>query len=54
MGGERPGVRYDQMEAAMKPAFTDVMGGKISPKAAASQLEQVAKSLLGELPPAAR
>jgi ABC-type glycerol-3-phosphate transport system substrate-binding protein len=54
VGGERPGLRFDQMEAAMKPVFTQVMEGQISPKAAVAQLEQVARPLLAELPPAAR
>jgi ABC-type glycerol-3-phosphate transport system substrate-binding protein len=54
VGGERPGLRYDQMEAAMKPIFTQVMGGQISPRAAVQQLDQVTKPLLTELPAAAR
>jgi ABC-type glycerol-3-phosphate transport system substrate-binding protein len=54
VGGERPGLRFDQMEAAMKPVFTQVMQGQISPRDAVSQLEQVAKPLLAALPPAAR
>jgi ABC-type glycerol-3-phosphate transport system substrate-binding protein len=53
-GGERPGLRFDQMEAAMRPVFTQVMRGEISPRAAVTQLEQVARPLLAELPPAAR
>jgi ABC-type glycerol-3-phosphate transport system substrate-binding protein len=54
VGGERPGLRFDQMEAAMQPIFTQVMRGEISPRAATSQLEQVTKPLLADLPPAAR
>jgi multiple sugar transport system substrate-binding protein len=54
VGGERPGLRFDQMEAAMKPVFTQVMQGEISPRAAVAQLEEVARPLLAELPPAAR
>jgi ABC-type glycerol-3-phosphate transport system substrate-binding protein len=54
VGGERPGIRYDQMEAAMKPVFTQVMQGQISPRQAVQQLEQVTKPLFDELPPAAR
>jgi multiple sugar transport system substrate-binding protein len=54
VGGERPGLRFDQMEAAMKPIFTAVMGGEISPRVAVAQLEGAAKPLLAELPPAAR
>jgi ABC-type glycerol-3-phosphate transport system substrate-binding protein len=54
VGGERPGLRFDQMEAAMKPVFTAVMGGDISPRVAVAQLEAAAKPLLAELPPAAR
>jgi ABC-type glycerol-3-phosphate transport system substrate-binding protein len=54
VGGERPGLRFDQMEAAMKPVFTQVMQGEISARDAVSQLEQVARPLLAALPPAAR
>jgi hypothetical protein len=54
VGGERPGLRFDQMEAAMRPVFTAVMNGQTSPRAATSQLEQVTKPLLADLPPAAR
>ncbi|MGH2369223.1 MAG: extracellular solute-binding protein, partial [Chloroflexota bacterium] len=54
VGGERPGLRYDQMEDTMKPVFTSVMRGEISPRAAVTQLEQVTTQLLAELPPAAR
>ena len=53
-GGERPGLRFDQMEEAMRPVFTAVMQGGISPREAVTQLEQVAKPLLAELPAAAR
>ena len=53
-GGERPGLRFDQMEAAMKPIFTAVMNGQISPRTAVAQLEEAAKPLLADLPPAAR
>jgi ABC-type glycerol-3-phosphate transport system substrate-binding protein len=54
VGGERPGLRFDQMEAAMKPIFTAVMQGGISPRDAVVQLEQAAQPLLADLPPAAR
>ena len=54
VGGERPGLRFDQMEAAMKPVFNQVMNGQISPRAAVQQLDEVTKPLLAELPPAAR
>jgi hypothetical protein len=54
VGGERPGLRFDQMEAAMRPIFTAVMEAKISPREATGQLDQVTKPLLAELPPAAR
>jgi ABC-type glycerol-3-phosphate transport system substrate-binding protein len=54
VGGERPGLRFDQMEAAMKPVFTAVMRGEIAPRQGVQQLEQAAKPLLAELPPAAR
>jgi multiple sugar transport system substrate-binding protein len=54
VGGERPGLRYDQMEAAMKPVFTAVMNGQTSPRAAVAELDQVTKPLLAELPAAAR
>jgi len=54
VGGERPGLRFDQMEAAMKPVFTQVMQGEISSRVAVQQLDQVTKPLLAELPPAAR
>ncbi len=54
IGGERPGLRFDQMEAAMKPVFNQVMKGEISPRAAVEQLDQVTKPLLADLPPAAR
>jgi multiple sugar transport system substrate-binding protein len=54
VGGERPGLRFDQMEAAMKPIFTAVMNGQTSPKTAVADLEQAAKPLLSELPAAAR
>jgi ABC-type glycerol-3-phosphate transport system substrate-binding protein len=54
VGGERPGLRFDQMEAAMKPIFTAVMNGQTSPKTAVADLEQAAKPLLAELPAAAR
>jgi multiple sugar transport system substrate-binding protein len=54
VGGERPGLRFDQMEEAMRPVFTQVMRGEISAKTAVTQLEQVAQPLLAGLPPAAR
>jgi ABC-type glycerol-3-phosphate transport system substrate-binding protein len=54
VGGERPGLRFDQMEAAMKPIFTQVMHGEISSRVAVQQLDQVTKPLLAELPAAAR
>jgi ABC-type glycerol-3-phosphate transport system substrate-binding protein len=54
VGGERPGLRYDQMEEAMKPIFTQVMQGQISTKTAVAQLEQVTRPLIADLPPAAR
>jgi multiple sugar transport system substrate-binding protein len=54
VGGERPGVRFDQMEAEMRPIFTQVMRGEIAPKAAVTQLEHAAKSLMADLPAAAR
>jgi ABC-type glycerol-3-phosphate transport system substrate-binding protein len=54
VGGERPGLRFDQMEAAMKPIFTSVMQGGISPRDAVVQLEAAAKPLLADLPAAAR
>ena len=38
----------------MRPVFTAVMQGGISPREAVTQLEQVAKPLLAELPAAAR
>ena len=54
VGGERPGLRFDQMEAAMKPVFSDVMNSKVAPRVAVQQLDQVTKPLLADLPPAAR
>lgn len=54
VGGERPGLRFDQMEAAMRPVFNQVMKSEISPRAAVAQLEQVTKPLFDTLPPAAR
>jgi multiple sugar transport system substrate-binding protein len=54
VGGERPGLRFDQMEEAMRPVFTQVMRGEISAKTAVTQLEQVTQPLLAALPPAAR
>lgn len=54
VGGERPGLRFDQMEAAMKPVFTQVMQGQVSSRVAVQQLDQVTKPLLAELPAAAR
>ncbi|MBI3970747.1 MAG: extracellular solute-binding protein [Chloroflexi bacterium] len=54
VGGERPGIRFDQMEEAMKPVFNAVMKGEISPKIAVQQLDQVTKPLFAELPAAAR
>ena len=54
VGGERPGLRFDQLEAALRPVFTAVMNGQTSPKTAVADLEQAAKPLLSELPAAAR
>lgn len=54
VGEERPGLRFDQMEEAMKPIFTAVMQGGTSPREAVAQLEQATKPLLTELPAAAR
>src|SRR5262249_40769945 len=54
VGAERPGLRFDQMEAAMKPVFTAVMNGQTSPRTAVADLDQVTKPLLADLPAAAR
>jgi ABC-type glycerol-3-phosphate transport system substrate-binding protein len=54
VGGERPGVRFDQMEAAMRPIFRAVMEGKMSPKEGVAQLEAVTAPILSALPPEAR
>lgn len=53
-GGERPGLRFDQMEAAMKPVFAAVMKGEVSPREAVAQLDQVTRPILANLPEAAR
>ncbi|HEX2035364.1 MAG TPA: extracellular solute-binding protein [Chloroflexota bacterium] len=54
VGGERPGLRFDEMESTMRPIMTAVMHGQTAPSVAVAELEQVTRPLLMNLPPAAR